>query len=242
MNLAVINSAIKALCEEINSSPVVQEPWMKAGEDELLYEMAFCILGSQMLYEVTVAAVDKLKANGLLNHGKALAFVRTATYVDEVRRILSESLTVKIKGVERRVNLRFRNRLSTLLAATLEKIYGTGLTIKQILKSAHSGRNAREIFVHYVDGFGPKQASLFLRRVGYCSQLAVIDTHVMDYLRLANGAELKASALSKLSSYERVEDEFIIIANEFGYSAGCVDLAMWIAMRVVKRDMQHEYS
>jgi N-glycosylase/DNA lyase len=235
MNLAAINSAIQTLCEEMSTSPLDSKSWNNADEDELLYEMAFCIFGSQMLYEVTVAAVDKLKDNGLLSHGKARVFLQNSAYSDEVRKILSESLTVKIRGMERRINLRFSNRLSNLLAETLEKIYGAGLTIKQLLISAHSGRNARKLFVHYVVGFGPKQASLFLRRVGYCSELAVLDTHIMDYLKLANGTEIKPNALSRLPSYERVEDEFLIIANEFGYSAGCVDLAMWVSMRVAKR-------
>jgi N-glycosylase/DNA lyase len=92
------------------------------------------------------------------------------------------------------------------------------------------------LLVAAVSGFGPKQTSLFLRRIGYCSELAVLDTHVLDYLRMACGIRPKPGALSRLSSYEYVENEFRRVAKEFGYAVGCVDLAMWVTMRVAKRE------
>ena len=90
--------------------------------------------------------------------------------------------------------------------------------------------------MQYVWGFGPKQASLFLRRVGYCSDLAVLDVHVLDYLQLARGLSPSPSKLGRLSFYEEIEDTFREISVEFGYSVGCVDLATWVAMRVAKKE------
>jgi len=111
-----------------------------------------------------------------------------------------------------------------------------GQSLRKILFSAGSAREAREILVKQVWGFGPKQASLFLRRVGYSAQLAVLDTHILDYLRLARGIDPKPSALSRLPSYEQIEAEFQRVAADFGHSVGCVDLAMWVTMRVAKRE------
>lgn len=36
-----------------------------------------------------------------------------------------------------------------------------------------------------------KASELILRRVGYCANLAVLDTHVVDYIKLANGTDIK---------------------------------------------------
>ena len=115
-------------------------------------------------------------------------------------------------------------------------IYKRNMSLRMILCSAQSSRHARELLVEAVWGFGPKQASLFLRRIGFCSSLAVLDTHVLDYLRLARGIDPKPGVLSRLSTYEKIEAEFKIVAEEFGHSVGCVDLAMWITMRVAKRE------
>jgi len=87
-----------------------------------------------------------------------------------------------------------------------------------------------------VAGFGPKQASLYLRRIGYCADLAVLDIHILDYLRLSQGSAPQPSYLSRISSYELIEAEFRDIANDFGFGLGRVDLAMWITMRVAKRE------
>jgi N-glycosylase/DNA lyase len=126
--------------------------------------------------------------------------------------------------------------LASLLATTVTTMRDQDQSLRKILFSAGSARKARESLVKQVWGFGPKQASLFLRRVGYSAQLAVLDTHIIDYLRLARGIDPKPSALSRLPGYEQIEAEFQRVAAGFGHSVGCVDLAMWVTMRVAKRE------
>jgi N-glycosylase/DNA lyase len=88
-----------------------------------------------------------------------------------------------------------------------------------------------------VIGFGPKQASLFLRRIGFSSELAILDTHILDYLKIARGIAPKLSTLSSIMGYEKIEHEFVNIAAEFNHIVGNVDLAVWVTMRVAKREM-----
>ena len=139
-------------------------------------------------------------------------------------------------GTQRWARPRFKNRLASLLATTIVEIYGQSRTIRGFLFDAESAREARETLTQHVWGFGPKQASLFLRRVGYCADLAVLDVHVLDYLQLARGLSLSSSKLGHLSFYEEIEDTFREIAAEFGHSVGCVDLATWLTMRVAKKE------
>jgi N-glycosylase/DNA lyase len=225
MSLQIINKAIMAMCGEVESQSHASTDWRQLSEAQLLYEVVVCIAGSQMLFEMAVGIADHLRACELLNPSDAL--FGGNTYEDRLIQSLSRKILMVTKeGTSRLVNPRFKNRLASLTASTVAKIYGEGLTIKKILKSTKSARSTREVLVSKVCGFGPKQASLFLRRIGYCSELAVLDVHVLD----------KASTLGRLSVYERVEDEFRGIATQFGHAIGCVDLAMWVTMRVAKQE------
>lgn len=235
MSLQIINKAIMAMCGEVESQSHASTDWRQLSEAQLLYEVVVCIAGSQMLFEMAVGIADHLRACELLNPSDAL--FDGNTYEDRLIQSLSRQILMVTKeGTSRLVNPRFKNRLASLTASTVAKIYGEGLTIKKILKSTKSARSTREVLVSKVCGFGPKQASLFLRRIGYCSELAVLDVHVLDYLELAKGFSIKASTLGRLSVYERVEDEFRGIATQFGHAIGCVDLAMWVTMRVAKQE------
>jgi len=232
--LGAINRTIRELCSEGVAIDDGKTGWQHLTEEELLYEACVCIFGSQMIYEVAVAAADRIRARGLL--AEALQIGQAPGYKERLVAVLSIPLEVEVNGIFRKVRPRFKNRLASLLESTVQMIYKRNMSLRMILCSAQSSRHARELLVEAVWGFGPKQASLFLRRIGFCSSLAVLDTHVLHYLRLARGIDPKPGVLSRLSTYEKIEAEFKIVAEEFGYSIGSVDLAMWITMRVAKRE------
>lgn len=235
MNIQVINRAIREMCSEVTAVSEPNTDWHVLTEEYLLYEATVCMFSSQMVFEVAEAMANKILEHGLLKcHCHS---VNIRNFESQVVSILSEPLTViGARGENRLVRPRFKNRLASLLASTVQDIYGQGSSIHKLLSVAKSSRNAREALVDSIWGFGPKQASLFLRRIGYCSELAVLDTHVLDYLRLARGVDTKPNALSRLAAYERLEAEFQNVALEFGHSVGCVDLATWVTMRVAKRE------
>jgi N-glycosylase/DNA lyase len=229
-----IDRTIRQMCAEVNKMNDERACWRHLSEDELFYEIAVCIIGSQMRYEHALDIADFLKDQGLLSKSSCMAdFVQ---YAQVLTGIFSKPLEITKERKTRTISMRFKNRIPKLLADTAKNIYENGQTINGILTSAVDSLHARELLVHNVRGFGPKQASLFLRRIGYCSELAVLDTHILDYLRLAVGIEVKPWALARLKWYENIEAEFRRISNDFGYSVGCVDLAMWITMRVAKRE------
>ncbi len=230
MNMAAVDRTIRALCVEVRSGAGGVRDWHLRTEEELLHEACVCMFSSQMVFEVAEAAARRIKDRGLLRAGKL------DDYEQRLSLALYEPLTVERDGKTRQVRPRFRNRLASLLATTVSTMREQGQSLRGTLFSSASAREARELLVRQVWGFGPKQASLFLRRVGYCAELAVLDTHILDYLRVARGIDPKPGALSRLSGYERIEAEFQRVAAEFGHPVGCVDLAMWVTMRVAKRE------
>jgi N-glycosylase/DNA lyase len=231
---AALDHTIRVLCDEVKNSDRSDHDWRLLTEEELLHEAAICMFSSQMVFEVAESAANRLKERALLRPpGRT---VRGDGYEASLVAALSEPLEVERGGTVRYVLPRFRNRLASLLSTTVVSMHRQGQSLRKILISAGSARCARELLIEHVWGFGPKQASLFLRRVGYCAELAVLDTHVLDYLRITRGITPKPSALSRLKSYEMIETEFKIIDADFGHSVGCVDFAMWITMRVAKRE------
>lgn len=234
MNAEIINRTIGAMCNEIKSQSGSTPDWRLLTEDEMLYEAAICIFGSQIQFEMAVATADRLRDRELLL-SKGIA--NTSNYAAEILEALSEPLLVTGKdGVIRSVMPRFRNRLASLLASTVLEIYGKEYSLRRLLFAANSAKDARKHLMLNVWGFGPKQASLFLRRVGYCADLAVLDVHLLDYLHLTLGVRIAPNRLGRLSCYEEIEDTFRDIASRFGHSLGCVDLATWLTMRVAKRE------
>lgn len=234
MDVEVINRTIDAMCSEIQAQGNSSLDWKLLAEDELLYEAAICIFGSQMQFELAVAAVERLRDRGMMRsqHLRDLA-----NYESLILDALNQPLPLTCNdGSLRWVRARFKNRLASLLATTVAEVYGKGTSLRKILFAAQGPKDARKSLMLSVWGFGPKQASLYLRRVGYCADLAVLDVHVLDYLRLARGLRVAPNRLGRLSCYEEIEDAFRDVASRFGHSLGCVDLATWLTMRVAKRD------
>jgi len=235
MTVDIINQTIRAMCLEVETQASAVQNWQQMAEEEFLYEAAICIFGSQMVFEMAVATADRLREKKLLQPAPCGRSVQVIER--KVIAALSDPLPIPAcNGAQRWVRPRFKNRLASLLARTIVEIYGQSRTIRGFLFDARNAREARETLMQHVWGFGPKQASLFLRRVGYCADLAVLDVHVLDYLQLARGLSLSPSKLGRLSLYEEIENTFREISAEFGHSMGCVDLATWLTMRVAKKE------
>lgn len=234
MTTAIIDQAVRALCVEVETLDLQRANWRALAEEELLFEAAVCIFSSQVKFEVAVAAANRIRRNGLLRPRPLL--ITSSCYEARVVSVLSKPLHVYFAGRRRDVQLRFKNRFASFLAVTIKKIYGCGTSFVSILSISRSAQIAREYLVASVAGFGPKQASLYLRRVGFSCDLAILDRHILDYLKLARAIDPKPGSLSKLSTYEQIEREFQEVAGNFGHAVGCVDVAMWVTMRVAKRE------
>ena len=234
MNLALVDRVAKSLCSEISKFDRDIGAWRLLTEEHLLREACFCIFSSQMKFEVAEAITSRLETRGLLY--AACNGTRNEGYQESVSASLSEAVTVTRASRQWQQRPRFGNRFASFLLSTIATMKDHGITLHQILRDADTAYEARADLIKWVKGFGPKQASLFLRRVGYSFNLAVLDTHIMDYLRTARGIDFKPYAIARLSSYELVEKDFRRIAERFGHSVGCVDLAIWVTVRVAKQE------
>ena len=235
MNLSTLNYAIQEMCSEVSKSYLAPPNWTTYTEKHLLFEVVVCTFSSQMPFELAVAAAERMRDVGILSES-TIYKLQNEQLKKQVEKELKIPLTIEINGVKQKRLPRFNKRLASLFSQTVAAVYREGRSLHSLLSSSNDSLEARSRLVDVIHGFGPKQASLFLRRIGFCTNLAVLDTHILDYLFARTGVRPKQSSLSNLPRYEKVESDFNVIAASFGHPVGEVDLAMWITMRVAKRE------
>ena len=84
--------------------------------------------------------------------------------------------------------------------------------------------NIREDLVKNIKGLGMKEASHFLRNIGF-NNYAIIDFHIIDFL-VKNGLIEKPKALTE-KKYLEIESVLEKIAKETSLSLGELDMYLW---------------
>jgi len=98
--------------------------------------------------------------------------------------------------------------------------------LKGIIQGFGATKAAREWLVKNVKGLGWKEASHFLRNVGYLD-VAIIDRHILSNLRdygLVSDEGSKGLTKKRYLKYERILGE---VAKRVGMSLGELDLYLW---------------
>ncbi|MGQ9513688.1 MAG: N-glycosylase/DNA lyase [Thermoproteota archaeon] len=172
-------------------------------KDEVIFEeLAYCILTAKSSARAAERAIRRLKEKDLLLRGSSR----------KVERLLSGVLYAR-KKAERIVKARslFRSR--------------RGFAIKDKLSS--DPYVARKFLADNVEGMGYKEASHFLRNIGY-DGLAILDRHVLKGLyELHVISEVPKSLTRK--KYLEIENAYITFANSIGIKPEALDLVLWSA-------------
>ncbi len=115
---------------------------------------------------------------------------------------------------------RFPNVRSKFIIEAREKMN----QIEDIMKSESNGRKLREWIVKNIKGIGYKEASHFLRNIGY-KEFAIVDFHIADLLAKYNIAE-KPKRMTK-TKYLEIEEILKIIGNKANLNMAELDLYLW---------------
>ncbi len=236
MTITTINNVIAEICKEIDHDYTMSCSWINLSEKKLLYEILVCISGSQMKYEMSLSLADQI-ISVLPADLLEIKDIEIHQLEEAIKNKLSKGILICSKNGTTKISKpRFKNRLTKLVCNTLHTLYGNGLTIKNLIHEANNPYDLRKVLVEKISGFGPKQASLFLRRIAYPNDFAVLDTHIIDYLSMAEGQDINIKALSNLKNYEEIEGRYRQQVSKFEKNIGCIDLATWITMRVAKQE------
>ena len=218
-SLPAIEYAIKDVYDILDGIPAVL--WKDISEDDLWRELVYCILGSRVRFETVYAAVERMYDLSLLSSpGSDSEF-------NELERKTVEALSTGYPF--------FRVRANQIRSAA-EHIYKSKGSIKEFLSNTNDVRSARRLLATEVAGLGPKQASLFLRNIGFTKSIAVLDIHVLTYLRWVGFVESPLKSVSSMGKYESLEESFINHSYSLGCSPDRFDLAVWVVMKVVREE------
>jgi len=169
----------------------------------LFEELAFCVMTPQSRARAALRAVEELKSKGLLLGGGP----------EEVAEVL------------RRNGIRFHNQKARFIVKNRELVRGDKPRLIELL--GEDVHRVREVLVEVVWGFGLKEASHFMRNIGY-SGLAVLDRHVLRWMKALGAIEEVPGTLTR-RRYLELERRFIRLSEELGLAPEALDLLLWYA-------------
>jgi len=182
------------LSEEVDRRVKEFEALGRAGEKEWFKELCFCILTANFTAEGGIR-IQKAVGDGFLTLGEG-----------ELAEVLRD-LGHRFPNTRARYIVQARGKLGVL---------------KKAVGAFHSGRVAREWLVG-VKGLGMKEASHFLRNVGF-KDVAIIDRHILNLLR--EHGMIDDRELSR-ERYLRIEKLLEDLARELGTDLARLDIYLW---------------
>ncbi len=168
-------------------------------ESEYFYELCFCICTPQSRARNAFQVVEKLKKVDFYN--KPFNPVKLLNHKDHY--------------------VRFHNQK----ANRLQKLISTYPKVLELLNSNLSSFDKRNGIKELVDGFGYKEASHFLRNIGY-RDLAVLDRHILKHLVICKALK-EVPKVGSAKQYFEVEKKFLKFAQNVGIPIDELDLLFW---------------
>jgi N-glycosylase/DNA lyase len=228
-----IERAIREVCHAFEQQNSHASRWEDMSDEELWREIAACILGSRVPFQVAYGAVERMdRANLFSQIGLSMDYDK---YEQDLFYVLAGSEGIGCGGRSPR-RYPFPKIRAKQIRASIEKLCAPNRTIRELLDDAQDVREARRNLASEVVGLGPKQASLFLRNIGYSSDVAVLDIHVLTYMHWIGLTADPMKSVRTLRQYEALEDALIEYSRPFGVRADCFDVAVWVVVKVAKEE------
>ena len=170
-------------------------------EDHRLFEeLAFCIFTANTSAEMGAKAVDAVR--DVLINGTA----------DDMTRRLE--------------NYRFNKKRPQYIVHTREHLKNhINFELKKKISLLKNINERRDFFVKNVKGFGMKEASHFLRNIGF-KGYAILDKHIINSLHEFEVIE-KNEKPKNSKEYLEIEQQFIDFSKEIGIDMDKLDLLLW---------------
>lgn len=227
----IIETAVNEVALEITKNEK-KLSWELINEELLFYHLISCILGSNVKYEVSQAFANLILKKGLCKID--LAKYSIEYYYKEFFDILTTK--IQLLNSDKTSKYRFPKIRTDNICKTIQNIYLNNSSIKEILFNSIHCYDARNKIIKNVSGVGPKQASMFLRNIGYTKDLAILDTHVLKFINLIDNNQTNPKKISNLNYYQSLEKNLQDYAASTQFKLATLDYAIWITMRVYQEE------
>ena len=177
--------------------------WEHGNEFDVFRELVFCILTPQSKAVMADRIIRNLKKKNLF-------------FTDD-QVLLSEELNL----------VRFKNHKASYIIEARK--YLTDDNGKIRIKNRINPEDlaaTREWIVSNIKGIGFKEASHFLRNIGFVETLAILDRHILKNLKLLDVIDEIPKTISKQKYYE-IEKKLTGFSKKVGIPVGHFDFVLW---------------
>jgi len=175
------------------------EDFSRVRPSEYFYELVYCILTPQSSAMNAIKAVERVRTNG---------FFESPFNPEPI--LSQKEFYIRFHRTKARLLLRLREDFPEILDALSDSKPATVL---------------REWLVEHVSGFGYKEASHFLRNIGY-RDLAILDRHILRNLKRVGAIRTIPKTLTR-KQYLKLENQFHRFADTVGIPLDELDLLFW---------------
>lgn len=173
-----------------------------ASDNEIFYELVFCILTPQSRPELCWEAVLRLKDADIFS--------------------LKEGKDV----LEHLYGVRFKYKKSEFVIEARQWMKSLPNGLKSYLTGFKKIEDARDALVKNVKGIGIKEAGHFLRNIGIGCELAILDRHVLRFLVAAKVIAEIPSSLT-ISRYAEIEKKMRMYARKIKIPMSHLDFVLF---------------
>ena len=177
--------------------------WKDKSQKKIFAELIFCLLTPQSKATVCWNCVENIIKKNLLLNGN-------------YNKILSNL-----------VGVRFKYKKATFVT-NARKLFvkNNHLNIKETLSHSKNIFQTRDWLVKNVKGMGLKEASHFLRNIGFGQNLAILDRHILRNLMFYNVIEEIPKSLTKKLYYE-IETKMCSFSKKIKIPLEHLDIVFW---------------
>ncbi len=167
-------------------------------DDTIFYEFIFCLLTPQSKAKLCWQCVENLIKKGKLKKSKK-------------NELLCELNKVRFKYTKAENIILARQKFNDVIYQ---------------LKNIKEPFTLREWLVKNIRGYGYKEASHFLRNIGFTENIAILDRHILKNLKNAGVIRDVPEALTK-KKYLEIENKMKKFSKIIKIPLGALDLLLW---------------
>jgi len=200
--------------------------WESLDEQQIWKELCFCLLSGNVAFELVKSTIDVLDQKGFLDYNWIVTEKNSQEYIFNL--FNNSNFEPKKKNGELR-KYRYPKKRSHEIAEAAKVIYSKA-SIKELLKQSSSEVEIRNFLSKNIPGLGIKESSHFLRNIGFSNSLAIIDVHVLNFLKQNRFVLWENSSLTT-KKYCKLETILQNLAEFHNLDLAIFDLAIWHYMR-----------
>ncbi|MFP4467259.1 MAG: N-glycosylase/DNA lyase [Candidatus Goldiibacteriota bacterium] len=179
--------------------------WKSGDSRKILHELIFCIFTPQSKAVNCWACVEAIIEKKLMMKA-------------------SPGELLKLKEMNM---VRFKNKKAVFAVEARNRFVKNGrITIREFLAGFDDVYEMREWLAKNIKGYGYKEASHFLRNIGFVDDIAILDRHILKNLKLM-GVIKEVPASITPGAYLDIEKKMQKFSTKHGIPMAALDLVLW---------------